>query len=164
MLILPRQCYHEMIEMHFERPSTYVGEHTCNNNCLYCDGLYKLFCGRISKHQLISILTTSIFEHGKISATSLVGLLSSKDKKRVKQAIWKGNANVTPGNVHALVLMMLALNMLTITAPFSSSETKHTPLKSVQFALTKEFASVDDEFETFSLYNDSHWEGIPIGP
>ncbi len=164
MLILPRQCYHEMIEQHFERPSTYVGENSCNNNCSYCDGTYKSFCGTISKHQLISILTTSIFENGMITATSLVGLLSSKDKKRVKQAIWKGNANVSPGQVHALVLMLLASNLLTITAPSPLSTDKHTPLKSVKFALTKELASSADEFETFSLYNDSRWEGIPIGP
>ncbi len=90
-----------------------------------------------------------------ITATSLVGMLSSKDQKRVKQAIWKGNANVTPANGHALVLMLLASNLLTITAPSSSSADKHTLLKSMHFALTKELASDADDFETFSLYNDS---------
>jgi hypothetical protein len=163
MLILPRQCYHEMVEQHFQRPSTYDGEATCNNNCSYCDGSYKSFCGRISKHQLISVLTTNIFEKGSITAMSLVGMISSKANKRIKQAIWKGNSNVTPANVHALVLMLLASNMLSLTAPPSLSE-KHILLKTVQFALTKQFASNDDDFETFAVYIDSNWEGICFGP
>ncbi len=45
MLILPQQCYHAMVEQHFERPSTYNGDQTCNNNCLYCDRSYQSFCG-----------------------------------------------------------------------------------------------------------------------
>ena len=140
MLILPRQCYHEMIEQHFERPSTYNGEQTCDNNCSYCDGSYKSFCGRISKHQLMVILTTRIFEKGSIPAMSFVAMISSKSNKRIKQAIWKGNANVKPGNVHALVLMLLATNILSITAPCSSTPENNVPLKSVQFSLTKKFA------------------------
>ncbi len=61
MLLLPQKCYHKIIEQKLERPSTYNGNATCNNNCSFCDGSYKLFCGLISKHQLISILTTQIF-------------------------------------------------------------------------------------------------------
>jgi superfamily II DNA helicase RecQ len=163
MLILPRQCYHAMVEQHFERPSTYDGDPTCNNNCSYCNGSYQSFCGRISKHKLISILTTNIFEKGSITAMSLVGMISSKANKRIKQAIWRGNTNVTAGNVHALVLMLLASNLISVTAPASSLE-KRVPLKTVHFALTKEFASNDDEFETFALYIDSNWEGLPIDP
>jgi hypothetical protein len=110
------------------------------------------------------ILTTRIFEKGSIPAMSFVAMISSKSNKRIKQAIWKGNANVMPGNVHALVLMMLATNILSITAPFSSTPENNVPLKSVQFSLTKQFAYTDDEFETFAINIDSNWEGIPIDP
>ena len=84
--------------------------------------------------------------------------------KRIKQAIWKGNANVKPGNVHALVLMLLATNILSITAPCSSTQDNNVPLKSAQLSLTKKIAYADDEFKTFAIYIDSNWEGIPIDP
>jgi hypothetical protein len=162
MLLLPRKCYHEMIEQKFERPSTYNGDATCNNNCPFCDGSYKLLCGHISKHQLISILTTQIFVKGNIAATSLVGMISSKTNQRIKQAIWKGNANITAGHVHALVLMLVAADIISLTAPTAVGA--RTNLKAVQLFLTKKFSSDDDEFETFALYIDSTWQGIPVEP
>jgi hypothetical protein len=73
---------------------------------------------------------------------SFVAMISSKSNKRIKQAIWKGNANVKPGNVHALVLMLLATNILSITAPCSSTQENNVLLKSVQFSLTKKLPTL----------------------
>ncbi len=80
---------------------------------------------------------------------SLVGMIVSKANKCIKQAIWRGNTNVTAGIVHALVLMLLSANIIALTAPESLLEKqKLVPLRTVHFALTKQFASNDDAFET----------------
>jgi hypothetical protein len=49
-----------------------------------------------------------------------------------------------------------------VTAPTAVGA--RTNLKAVQLSLTKKFASDDDEFETFALYIDSTWQGIPVEP
>ena len=52
-LILPHECYHSVIESHFEDPTLSTPRDGCENNCSYCTGAYQNFCGRVSKRQLI---------------------------------------------------------------------------------------------------------------
>lgn len=165
MLFLPQGCYHDVIEQYFEHPATYNKEPSCSNNCSCCDGSFKSFCGTISKHQLISILTCRIFDKGSIAATSLVGMISSPSNKRVKQAIRRDSSrNISPGQVHALILMLIASNIISLNAPPLLAVGNFVPLNTVQFSLTKQFALPNDDFETFALYIDSNWERIPFAP
>ncbi len=112
LLVLPRRCFHDAIENHFENPATYESNPSCNNNCSFCDGSYINLCGTISKSNLITVLTTIIFHNGVTNAMSLVLMISSNANSRVKSAIWMGKKDVTPGNVHALLLMLIASNII----------------------------------------------------
>ncbi len=70
--------------------------------------------------------------------------------KRMKEAIWRGKKNITPGHAHALILMPIASNII-------QSNGEYIPLRDVQASLSKQFAHVDDEFETFSILIDDNW-------
>ena len=163
LLVLPSRCYHDVIEEHFEHPTLYDSTPSCNNNCSFCDGSYAILCGPISKAQLISLLTTNIFENGKVPAMSLLSTMSSPSNKRFKEAIWRGKKDVPAGNVHALILMLIASNILHLELDNKSSTSIPTtsPMRSIQLALTKEYAHVGDDFETFSINIDSNWSKIP---
>jgi hypothetical protein len=164
--ILPDDCYHLVIERHFENQTTGTLKDPCATQCSFCNGTYKNYCPRISKSQLIAVLTTQVLHKGFFSATSLVPMISSSENKRVKEAIWRGNANkVTPGQVHALILMLIAAKILKLQLPQQHHDTKQfLALKSVEIGLAKQFAFDDDEFETLSCYIDANWLGIPCDP
>ncbi len=102
LLVLPRCCYHNVIEEYFEHPTSYESEPSCNNQCLFCDGTYANMCGPISKARLIALSTISVVENGNVSAMSLLSMISSPSNERVKEAIWRGKKDVTAGSVHAL--------------------------------------------------------------
>jgi hypothetical protein len=160
VLVLPQRCYHDMIEERFEHPALYDSEPSCNNQCSYCDGTYADMCGPISKACLISLFTTNVFENGKISAMSLVSTISSPSNKRVKEAIWRGKKDVSAGNVHALLLMLIAANILHLSLDNDSSGQKIVPLSKVQISLKKEYAHIGDDFETLSLFVETNWAHI----
>jgi hypothetical protein len=121
-------------------------------------------CGKVSKSQLISLLTTRVFDKGNVSAMSLVSMITSKSNKRTKAAIWGGKKSITAGNAHALILMLIASKMVQLELPMNANPREHTPLRDVQLSLRKQFAHVDDEFETFSLYIDENWTHIQHSP
>ena len=103
LLLFPQRCYHDAIERFFENPASYEPNPTCDNNCSFCTGSIMNVCGTVSKSQLISLLTTRVFDKGSVSAVSLVSLITSPSNKRVKAAIWGGKKNITAGNAHALI-------------------------------------------------------------
>jgi hypothetical protein len=122
-------------------------------------------CGTVSKSQLISLLTTRVFDKGSVSAVSLVSLITSPSNKRVKAAIWGGKKNITAGNAHALILMLIASKIVQLELPTkANTNTQHTPLRDVQVSLRKQFAHADDEFETFSILIDENWKYIKHSP
>ncbi len=93
---------------------------------------------------------------GQILASSLIGLISSRDNKRNKEAIWMGKGkDVNAGQVHAMILMLLASIILVLHLPPNQDTTKYSAIKKVQIGLGKELAHDYDEFETFSCYVDS---------
>ncbi len=152
LLVLPRRCYHDVIEERFEHPTSYESEPSCNNQCSFCDGTYANMCGPISKAPLIALLRTSVFENGKVSAMSLLSMISSPSNKSVKESIWRGKKDVTPGSVHALILMLIAANILHLSLDHEPSGQKVVPLRNVQLSLTKQYAHVGDDFETLSIF------------
>ncbi len=161
LLVLPNRCYHNILEEHFEHPSFYESEPSCNNQCSFCNGTtYANMCGPISKAHLISLLTTSVFENGKVSAMSLLSMISSPSNKRIQESIWHGKRDVTPGSVHALLLMLIAANILHLTLEHDPSGEKIVPLRNVQLSLTKQYAHVGDDFETLSIFVKSNWACI----
>ncbi len=167
LLVLPRRCYHDAIENHFENPATYESNPSCNNNCSFCDGSYINLCGTISKSNLITVLTTILFQKGMTNAMSLISMISSNANSRVKSAIWMGKKDVTPGNVHALLLMLIASNIiqLQLVDNATPSDAKNLILlRNVNAILTKQFAHADDEFEIFALHIDSNWAYIRHRP
>ncbi len=164
LLILPRGCYHDAIEKYFENPASYDSNPSCGSNCSFCDGSIMDICGKVSKSQLISLLTTRVFDKGNVSAMTLVSMITSKSNKRTKAAIWGGKKSITAGNAHALILMLIASKMVQLELPMNANPREHTPLRDVQLSLRKQFAHVDDEFETFSLYIDENWTHIQHSP
>jgi hypothetical protein len=160
LLVLPCRCYHDVIEEYFEHPTSYESEPFCNNQCSFCDGTYANMCGPVSKARLIALLTTSVFENGKVSAMSLLSMISSPSNKRVKEAIWRGKKDVTAGSVHALILMLIAANILHLSLEHDPSGHKVVPLRNVQVSLKKQYAHVGDDFETLSLFVESNWANI----
>ncbi|KAL3807333.1 hypothetical protein ACHAXA_003459, partial [Cyclostephanos tholiformis] len=70
-LILPEECYHLVIERHVENPTSRTMKDGCVDQCSYCNGSYENFGARISKSQLIAILTTQVFHQGLVSATAM---------------------------------------------------------------------------------------------
>ena len=161
-LVLPTSCYHDAIEKHFENPSSYDSDPSCDGNCSFCDGSINNICGgAVSKSQIISLLTTHVFDKGSVPALSLISMLTSPTNKRRKAAIWRGKTNILPGHAHALILMLLASNIIHLQLPESSEQrTGFTPLRDVHAGLSKQFAHIDDDFETFSILIDSNWAGI----
>ncbi len=160
LLVLPRRCYHDVIEQHFEHPGSYNSAPSCDGHCSFCDGTYVTLCGPISKAQLLCLLTTNIFENGKVSAMSLLSTISSPSSRRYKEAIWRGKKFVSAGSVHALILMLIASNIVQLELDSSLSVQKHVPMRSVQLSLTKQYAHVGDDFKTFLIYIDSTWAKI----
>lgn len=161
LLVLPQQCYHDAIEHHFEHPTLYESNPSCGKRCSFCDGSYRHICGDVSNNHLISLLTTRVFEKGNVSAMSLISMINSPSNRRVKDAIWLGKKDVTPGNVHALILMLIASNIIHLHLPPSVSTQKLVPISKVEVSLTKQPSIADVEFETFALYLDSNWDRIP---
>ena len=166
-LVLPEQCFHSLIENHFENPRRNDTKDGCNDQCSYCDGSYRNFGARLSKSQLIAVLTTHVFSKGLLPAMSLISRISSKENKLIKQAIWKGKGGqVNAGHVHNLVLMLIASKILELSVPPNSKEANNNkiPLKSIEIGLAKEYVNVGDDFKTLSIYVDANWEGIPHDP
>jgi len=151
-LIMPQKCYHSMIEEHFENPNQRSMKEGCGEQCSF------------SKSALIAILTTQVFDKGFVPATSLVSKISSNENKRFKQAIWRtkaAQAQVNAGQVHALVLMLIASKILQLHVPPYS---ENNALKTIQIGLAKQHSNVGDEFEMISIYIDVNWDGIPHDP
>ena len=166
-LVLPEQCFHSLIENHFENPRRNDTKDGCNDQCSYCDGSYRNFGARLSKSQLIAVLTTHVFSKGLLPAMSLISRISSKENKLIKQAIWKGKGGqVNAGHVHTLELMLIASKILKLSVPPNSKEANNNkiPLKSIEIGLAKEYVNVGDDFKTLSIYVDANWEGIPHDP
>ncbi len=93
---------------------------------------------------------------------SLLSIINSPSNRRYKEAIWRGKKDVSAGSVHALILMLIASNILHLELDNSVSlQNSSVPMRSVQLALTKQYAHVGDEFETFAIYIDSTWAKIP---
>ena len=161
LLVLPRRCYHDVIEEHFENPCSYESTPSCDSHCSFCDGTYVTLCGPISKAQLVCLLTTNIFENGKVYAMSLLSTISSPSNKQYKEAIWRGKKDVSAGSVHALILMLIAANIVQLELDNNSLQNDVPIMGRVQLALTKQYAHVGDDFETFSIYIDSTWAKIP---
>lgn len=93
---------------------------------------------------------------------SLLSTMASPSNKRFKEVIWRGKKDVPAGSVHALILMLIACNILHLELGNNpSTETNLVPMRSIQLALTKQFAHVGDDFETFSIHIDSNWARIP---
>ncbi len=89
--------------------------------------------------------------------------MASPSNKRFKEAIWRGKKDVSPGMVHALILMLIASNILHLELDDHNTSLllqTTTPMRRIQVAMTKQFAHVGDEFETFSIYIDSNWAKI----
>lgn len=82
-LVLPEQCYHSLIENHFENPHRSDTKDGCGDQCSYCDGSYRNFGARVSKSQLIAVLTTHVFSKGLVPAMSLISRISSKENKQI---------------------------------------------------------------------------------
>jgi len=166
-LVLPTSCYHDAIEKHFENPSTYESDPSCDGNCSYCYGSINNICGgTVSKTQITTLLTTQIttlltthvFDKGSVSALSLITMLMAPKNRRTKDAIWRGKKNIMPGHAHALILMLIASNIIRLHLPENSGlDKEYIPLRDVQASLSKQFAHVDDEFETFSILIDDNW-------
>jgi hypothetical protein len=90
------------------------------------------------------VLTTILFQKGITNAMSLISMISSNANSRVKSAIWMGKKDVTPGNVHALLLMLIASNIiqLQLVDNATPSDAKNLILlRNVNAVLTKQFAS-----------------------
>ncbi len=164
LLVLPRGCYHNAIEKHFENPTTADPCSSCDNNCSFCDGSIMNICGKVSKSQLISLLTTRVFDKGDVSAMSLVSLITSKENKRIKAAIWGGKTSITAGNAHALILILIASKIVELKLPTKDNRNNFTALRDVQLSLRKQYAHVNDEFETFSIYIDDNWANVKHSP
>ncbi len=59
--ILPHECYHSVIESHFEDPTLSTPRDGCKNYCSYCTGAYKNFCGKSIKATFDFITTNGDF-------------------------------------------------------------------------------------------------------
>ena len=160
-LVLPDQCYHSLIENHFKNPRQSDPKDGCGDQCSYCDGSYRNFGARVSKSQLIAVLTTHVFSKGLVPAMSLISRISSKENKQIKQAIWKGKGgHVNAGHVHTLVLMLIASKILELSVPQKSTEANNNkiPLKTIEIGLAKQYLYVGDVCQTLSIYVDTNWE------
>ena len=167
ILVLPERCYHDAIEKYFENPQTHASRGGCKDNCSYCTEAYKNISGPISKPHLTSTLTTHVFDKGAITLEKLIAFFSSKAKSQSqhKKNIWRvAPSNVTAGQVHGLLLMLLAGKIIKsqLTEPGSRAVGKRQLiLKDVEFVLEKE-TTVDEEsgegYEVFSYSVESNWE------
>mmetsp|Transcript_15948 Transcript_15948/g.27187 ORF Transcript_15948/g.27187 Transcript_15948/m.27187 type:complete len:113 (+) Transcript_15948:1065-1403(+) len=83
--------------------------------CSFCNGDYKKFAGRVSKPQLIGALQANIFDRGSVQADKLVSFLTDeKNTNRLRKNIWGEGVGVTSGQIHALVLMLFAAELVTL--------------------------------------------------
>lgn len=112
-LVLPEECYHNKIEQLFERPATHARRGDCDDQCSYCNGDYKDFCGQISKEHLIGALQANVFDRGAVRADKLVTFLTDKaNTNKLKKSVWGAKAVVSAGQLDGVVLMLFASGLL----------------------------------------------------
>ena len=162
-LVLPDRCYHDVIEEYFENPLTHVSRGACDGNCTFCTEAYKTLSGPISKSQLISTLTIHVFDKGPVPADKLLSFLSSKKSTQHKKNIWNAApSTITPGQVHGLVLMLVAGKIIHVRISAASNKLrgqKQLTTKHLEFVLGKEVVTIDgEESEVFSYSVDSNWK------
>ena len=169
-LVLPVRCYHDAIEEYFENPHTHVSRGGCGDYCSFCTKAYLDISGSISRLHLVSILTTHVFDKGPIRAEKLMSFFSAKAAQQYKKKIWRvAPTTVTPGQVHGLVLMLLAGKIIQarLTETGSNVKGKQLTIKNVEFILSKENAidesDEEEEYEEVFSYNvDSNWKGFNL--
>lgn len=110
-LVIPSKCFHEAIEEHFQNPFTYVSCGPCLDNCSYCLHEHIAISGLVPKPHVIGALQANIFQKGAVNATKIVSLLTDKRRTyQIRDSIW--GKPVESGQVHGLVLMLLASGMI----------------------------------------------------
>lgn len=160
--VIPDMCYHEQAEEYFENPLTYKSRGGCDGQCSFCNGDYLRFCGPISKSHLVGALQTRIFDQGSVRADKLVTFITDKkNTSQLKKNIWGGKISaVSQGQVHALVLMLIATDCLTLDLSSSSKiGSDYIKPSDVIISLTKTVVESEgnEPFDEFIINQDDCW-------
>ena len=118
LLITPEQCYHKSIEKYFEWNVHTPGQ--CENMCSYCCGATKTFTGLVNRMQVVGVLTAVFHANPEVHPDVLKEAIKSSKKKIF----------VVPskfmGQIHGLILQMIANNILSLHVGDSNKLGKDT--------------------------------------
>ena len=160
-LVLPDGCYHDKIEKHFERPATYVRRGACDDQCSFCNGDYKDFCGRISKEHLIGALQANIFDRGAVRADKLVTFLTDKaNTNKLKKSVWGETADVSAGQIHGVVLMLFASGLLELRLSDPKLAGRQSILAKDVMVFLSKYSETDvngESYDKLKIHNPMAW-------
>jgi hypothetical protein len=167
LLLLPHECYHVALERAFENPNTFdenrLGE--CGNQCSFCTNEYRQIAGAVSRRRLVAALKTQIFDRGAVKAYEFVSFINdNKNMGQLKKQIWGETANVSPGNVHGLVLMLLAAGIIEpVLASDELTGSDKIKGKDVLIRLAKyKVVRGSQPYEDFVINNSNSWKGFHL--
>lgn len=121
LYVLPSECYHIALEKEFERPGV-RDRQPCGTKCPFCRGKHLLFAGAVKKGNLVNVLSASVLFDGPCAPTTLAKLLWENASK-----IWFCASDVTGGHAHALVLQLIAADILCLVVKRPSDGAEVTP-------------------------------------
>ena len=115
---------------------------------------------------MIAALEANIFFDRIVPANKFVTFLNDESNmSRIKRQIWGEDAakSVTAGQVHGLVLMMIAAGMIEPYLGSVNAKRNDLRAKHVNVHMGKEKVLRDGiEFEDFVVNNDAAWKGFNI--
>jgi len=162
VIVTPTECYHTAVEREFECPLTFVDRGRCPNLCPYCTGAYKDFAGTVNRTELVGALTSSIFDRGQVAAMKLVSFINDeKNSGKLRRSIW-GKKTIKTGQVHGLVLMLFAAEIIepTFKEGVSAGRNNHR-LKDIDVRLVKKtFQRDGSSYEGFALNDPNAWSAF----
>jgi hypothetical protein len=109
-LVLPTRCYHVSLEEYFEDPTVFFNREPCYTKCSFCLGETRNSTTTFRRDILVSFLSTKVFILGPVTVPKLIKSVGDN----------KSHIFITPGYklnqgvVHALVLQLVAVGILTI--------------------------------------------------
>ena len=121
----------------------------------------------MSKPNLLGALKANIFARGSVSANKFVAYITDKkNTNKLTKSIWGEKSNTSPGQIHGLVLMLLAANIVELSVVNESKVgTADLQVADVEISLTKvKVSGNDSEYDQLAIHIDDYWNGFNFKP
>ena len=157
-LFCPQECYHIMMERHFENPDVVVEKKPCEEYCSYCTDGHKEITGLFHKDKLANVLLSKFFTSNAMAPDAFIKYL----KEEKLRFFADGNIpDKHVGPIHGVAIQLLCKRSI---VPYIDEKYKHligTEDLNTSHVLLKGGISRDnDGLQVPVLNTDNAWVGL----